>query len=52
MALALEAHILDLATQVFKRRKQLVRLLDVAAQILFAMQNQQGGVDIFGKGDR
>src|SRR6266487_2662976 len=46
MALTLEAHKQDLAPHIFERGKKLLSLLNIAAQVLFAMYNEQRRVDI------
>ena len=41
MALTLKAHETHLATQIFERGKELLRLLNATAQILLAVDDQQ-----------
>src|SRR5579863_314431 len=47
VALAFETHEEDFAAQVFEGGEKLFRLLDVAAQILLAVDDEQGRLDIF-----
>lgn len=46
VALALEAHKLYLAAQPFQGGEELLGLLDIAAQVLLAVQDQQRRVDV------
>ncbi len=52
MALTLETHKAYFATQVLEGGEELLRLLDIAAQILLAVNNEQGSLDIFHVLDR
>src|SRR5258706_12917972 len=52
MALPLEAHEQHFASHVFEGGKHLLPLLDIAAQITFAVNDEQWSVNVFYIGDR
>src|SRR5260370_41073825 len=52
VALTFEAHELNFTSEVLQSGKELLRLLDIATQILFAVEYQQGRMYVLHVGNR